>query len=77
MSGCCVLRATGEPGHCGVCGERGHPVPRETLEHLLKPEKRALIVDTPYYFCRTLECDIAYFTDEPLRYFGKEDLWVG
>ena len=74
MSSCCTLRATGEPGSCGVCGERGKPVPRETLEHLLKPEKRAEIIDQPYYFCETPECDIVYFTDLPLHYFDKDDL---
>lgn len=76
MSSCCTLRATGEPGSCGVCGERGKPVPRETLEHLLKPEKRAEIIDQPYYFCETPECDIVYFTDLPLHYFDKDDLTV-
>jgi len=42
----------------------------------LKPEKRAAIIDEPYYFCGAPECDIVYFADAPLHYFGKEDLTV-
>ena len=77
MSSCCVLGATGEPGSCPVCGERGTPVPRATLEHLLNPEKCGEIIDETYYFCATPECDVAYFADAPLCYFGKEDLAEG
>ncbi len=76
MTSCCATSATGEPGSCPVCGERGTPVPRQTLEHLLKPEKRAEIIDEAYYFCGAAECDIVYFADVPLRYFVNEDLIV-
>ncbi len=74
MTSCCATSATGEPGSCPVCGERGAPVSRQTLEHLLKPEKRAEIIDEPYYSCGAPECDIAYFADVPLHYFANEDL---
>ena len=76
MPNCYATRATGEPGSCPVCGERGWPVPRETLEHLLRPQKRAEIIDEPYYFCETPECDIVYFADVPLHFFDKDDLTV-
>ncbi len=76
MASCCATSATGEPGSCPVCGERGMPVPRQTLERLLKPEKRTEIIDEPYYFCGAPECDIVYFADVPLQYFANEDLIV-
>ncbi|MGQ0550347.1 MAG: putative iron-sulfur cluster-binding metallochaperone [Armatimonadota bacterium] len=76
MASCCILGATGEPGSCMICGARGLPVPRETLEHLLKSEKRVEMVDEPYYFCQTPECDIVYFADVPFHYFDKDDLTV-
>lgn len=76
MASCCATSATGEPGSCPVCGERGTPVPRQTLERLLKPEKRTEIIDEPYYSCGAPECDIVYFADVPLRYFANEDLIV-
>jgi hypothetical protein len=76
MASCCAGPATAGPGHCGVCGKRGQAVSRQTLKHLLKPEKRAQLRETAYYFCRTPECDIVYFSDEPLHYFAKEDVVV-
>lgn len=76
MSSCCTLPATGEPDTCPVSGERGQPVARQTLEHLLRPEKRAEMIDQTYYFCETPECDIVYFADAPLHYFDKDDLLV-
>lgn len=51
-------------------------MPRQPLEHLLKPEQRAELRDTAYYFCQTPECDIVYFSDEPLHYFDKDDVAV-
>jgi hypothetical protein len=51
-------------------------VSRRTLEHLLKPDVRAAIVDAAYYFCETPTCDIVYFSDRPLHFFGREDLTV-
>lgn len=76
MSGCCMLNSTGEPGSCPVCGQRGAPVEHETLEHMLKPEKRAEMVDETYYICETPECDIVYFADRPLHFFDGGDLMM-
>jgi|DewCreStandDraft_1066081.scaffolds.fasta_scaffold01066_20 hypothetical protein len=76
MSGCGPLPPVGEPAFCVRCGERGLPVPRKTLEHLLKPERRTALRDAPYYFCQTPGCHVVYFSDDPLHSFDKEDLTV-
>lgn len=76
MASCCAGQATGEPGTCPVCGERGTSVEHQTLIHLLKPEARAEIDDEPYFFCETPECDIVYFADRPLHFFDRDDLTV-
>ncbi|MBI4278922.1 MAG: hypothetical protein HY660_10735, partial [Armatimonadetes bacterium] len=73
---CCEVGASGESGSCVVCGRRGRPVSRRTVEHLVKPEKRPEIGSESYRFCETPECDIVYFTDHPLRYFDRHDLTV-
>lgn len=74
MSSCCLSAGTGEPGSCPICGVGGIPVSRSALERLLPPERRGQVIDVPYFFCATPECDIAYFADAPLHYFATEDL---
>lgn len=73
MSSCCVLGATGEAGSCIVCGAHGAPVSRTIVERRLRAEQRGEADDAQYYFCATPECDVVYFTDEPLRYLARED----
>lgn len=76
MSKCCTLPPVHDPGLCMVCGKRGLPVSRKTLEHLLRPESRVALRDVPYYFCQTPECRIVYFSNDPIHRFTKEDLTV-
>lgn len=59
---------------CQRCGERGRRVLRETMESLLKPETHERLADEPYYFDRSPECDVVYFSNEAQSYFKKDEL---
>jgi hypothetical protein len=43
---------------------------------LLKPQALGRLADEPYYFDRTPECDVVYFSNASRSYFLKEDLIV-
>ena len=49
---------------------------RETMESLLKPEALERLFDEPYYFDRTPECGVVYFSNEAGSYFHKDELKV-
>ncbi|GMR23882.1 MAG: copper chaperone Copz family protein [Acidobacteriota bacterium] len=79
MSDCC--KVVPEPtaatdDRCRRCGEKGRRVLRETMESLLKPEALEHLTDEPYYFDRTPECDVVYFSNEAESYFQKDELKV-
>ncbi len=78
MSDCCKLPEPAEVAddRCPRCGEKGRTVLRETMESLLKPEALERLVDEPYYFDRTPECDVVYFSNEARSYFQKDELKV-
>ena len=79
MSDCCKLpepAAAATDDHCRRCGETGRRVLRETMESLLKPEALERLADEPYYFDRTPECDVVYFSNEAGFYFQKDELKV-
>lgn len=78
MSDCCKLPEPAEVAdeRCRRCGEKGRTVLRETMESLLKPEALERLVDEPYYFDRTPECDVVYFSNEAGSYFQKDELKV-
>ncbi len=78
MSDCCKVH---EPtavadDRCQRCGEKGRRVLRETMESLLKPDSLERLADESYYFDRTPDCDVVYFSNEARSYFQKEDLTV-
>lgn len=58
---------------CPECGEEGKAVERITLESLLREPAR--IQDAPYWFCRTRECPVVYFSENG-SLFRKPDLRV-
>jgi hypothetical protein len=49
---------------------------RETMESLLKPEALERLAEEPYYFDRTPECNVVYFSNEAPSYFHKDALTV-
>ena len=78
MSDCCKLPepAAAADDRCQQCGEKGRRVLRETMESLLKPDSLERLSDEPYYFDRTPECRVTYFSNEAESYFHKNDLTV-
>jgi len=79
MSDCCKVP---EPAveniddRCHRCGEKGRRVLRETMESLLTAEALERLTGEPYYFDRTPDCDVVYFTNQGPSYFDKESLTV-
>lgn len=68
--------ARAEADRCPQCGAKGRRVSRETMESLLASEARSRLEDTRYYFDRTPECRVVYFSNEPGSYFTKDELTV-
>lgn len=77
MSDCCKVPArAAADDRCRRCGQRGRRVLRETMESLLKPEALERLAEEPYYFDRTPECNVVYFSKEAPSYFHKDELTV-
>ena len=77
MSDCCKVPApAAADDRCRRCGRSGRRVLRETMESLLKPEAPGRLAEEPYYFDRTPECNVVYFSNEAPSYFHKDDLTV-
>ena len=72
MSDCCkVPEPAAADDRCRRCGQRGRRVLRETMESLLKPEALERLAEEPYYFDRTPECNVVYFSNETPSYFPQ------
>jgi len=78
MRYCCDLSqaAMRADDRCRRCGEKGRRVLRQTMESLLKPDALERLLDQPYYFDHTPECDVVYFSNEANSYFHKDNLTV-
>ncbi len=79
MIGCCKdrnLDSGGARPNCPACEQVGRPVDRVTLEHLLLSLRVADIQCRQYYFCRTLTCNVVYYSEERSQSFLKTDLKV-
>ncbi len=64
---------TGKPGTCPSCDKRGKPVTVLTIKSLVQNHTR-VPARTSYWFCRTANCEIVYFSCEGV--FRKLDLKV-
>ena len=80
MSSCCSTPKDGtcSPqtnglGLCPACGNKGKSVTTLTVKSLVRDHSR-VSVSEPFSFCRTLDCDIVYFSSESL--FRKLDVKV-
>ena len=78
MSDCCeTVKAvtcslpTSKPGVCPSCGEKGKPVAVLTVKSLVRDHTR-VPASISYSFCRTVDCDVVYFSDQVV--FTKPDL---
>src|SRR2546427_6886515 len=61
---------------CQRCGTRGQAITRQTIEALLIPVARANLKDGTYFFDRSPDCEVVYFSNERDSYFTKRDLRV-
>jgi hypothetical protein len=80
MSDCCETTKggtcslpTSKPGICPACGKKGKPVAVLTVKSLVRDHTR-VPASAFYSFCRTVECDVVYFSVQAV--FTKPDLKV-
>ena len=80
MSGCCATKVDAacalpqsKPGICPGCATKAKSVATLTVKSLVRDHTR-VSADSSYWFCRTPECDIVYFSDKAAFY--KPDLKV-
>lgn len=78
--GCCAAPAPDMsrrlqhlPPRCPGCGASGKRVETKTVKALLAVSLQA-IRPTAYYFCRTPDCPVVYFSSDGAQIFGEADL---
>lgn len=78
MSPCCEVSVDSidDLTRCRRCGQKGKPVARRTMEHLLAESALARLECEPYCFCETPTCAVVYFSNEADSYFHKGDVKV-
>ena len=60
MQACCEHSQKRDGVVCPGNGKVCKPVPRITVESLIRPEHKHSLAATPYYFCDSPDCDIVY-----------------
>ena len=65
-----VVRATNE---CPTCGQRAKPVPGQTVRAMLAVSLRQ-VRETEYFFCRTGDCPVVYFSADGAQTFSTDDV---
>ncbi len=76
---CCELpsatvhRSTHARAACPACGQKGKPVPGQTVKAMLSATLRD-IRDTDYLFCRTRDCPVVYFTADGAQTFTTDQV---
>ena len=75
---CLVTEVTEAPlrADCLVSGTGSKKIQRITVEHLVKSELVANIIDSQYYYCADPECPVVYFNQDSSSTFTIEDLRV-
>ena len=62
-----------------VCPQNGticKPVPRITVETLIRPEYKRSLALLPYFFCDSPDCDVVYVSTSGEQVITKNQLWV-
>lgn len=62
-----------------VCPQNGNlckPVPRVTVETLIRPEHSRSLALLPYFFCDSPNCDVVYVPASGEQVITKNQLWV-
>ena len=70
--GTCSL-PTSNPEVCPSCGKKGKPVAVLTVKSLVRDHMR-VPASVSYSFCRTMDCEVVYFSDQAV--FTKPDVKV-
>ncbi len=81
MAGCCTPATDAapcslpqsKPGVCPCCNAKGKPVATLTVKSLVRDHTRVSAI-AAFFFCRTPECGIVYFSERAT--LGKSDLKV-
>src|SRR5713101_5397460 len=80
MSGCCSTTKDGSCSHptanlevCPSCGQKGKPVAVLTVKSLVRDHTHVPALAS-YSFCRTVGCEVVYFSDQAV--FTKRDVKV-
>lgn len=79
MSDCCKSPVQPERAGlavCKECSQKGRAVQRITVDSLLKPESKARLGPSQYYWCPSRTCNVVYFSNLDGPYFFKADLTV-
>jgi len=78
MDSCCgsACEVKKPADFCQRCGAHGQTVARETLEALLTPDALTRLQRGPYFFDRSPDCEVVYFSNENDSYFTKRELGV-
>lgn len=75
IESCCApnLENNAEANQCPVCGNKGKKVDSITLKAMLNISLLA-VRDVPYFFCRTADCEIVYFSGDGQQAFTKAQI---
>lgn len=76
MSSCCIIPHTGDIPTCPMNRQLTKPVPRKTVESLVKPELKTMLTPQPYYFCDAPDCDTVYISALGDHLIAKDMLTV-
>jgi hypothetical protein len=68
-----LARPSLSPGTCPACGQRGKPVQGQTVKSLLAISLRAIQAG-PYFFCRSRDCAVVYFSGNGQQPFTTADV---
>jgi hypothetical protein len=58
---------------CPVCGQKGKPVPGQTVKALVSASLR-LVLDADYFFCRTQTCPVVYYSTDGASVFTTSEI---
>jgi hypothetical protein len=62
-----------ETNECPTCRQRGRPVPGQTVKAMLAVTLRQ-VRDTEYFFCRTPDCPVVYFSADGTQTFSTDEV---
>lgn len=74
MECCDSKKIPAEKAICPGCDSAAQAVKVRTLKHWLKPPLVFNIPDLPFYFCKTRDCHVVYFSQDCNVQYTKEQL---